>query len=646
MTSRTLIKIGVGVMIAGVAAWFGFTTWRDGVVERQRTRASEAVQQLVEQQRWLEARSAVREFWRTYGGDVSVEEQSQWREYDVLTSERTGDLARLVWLESQFPELVHTREETCLMIARSFAAAGQSEEADRLREVWRGREENPQWWFYWEVDQHLAAGRAEEAQLLLESREFEGEADAGRNVRLAFLAPDPVAAWAGLQSAVELDPRDPDVRSFRAQFLERLGAVDLARVEYAAALVADPDDVVRRDQLAQFYLRQGNPNLALQTWREGLTDAAPDFLWLRILFWERLLGSDAARLPEPAVGVWTDLIHTLQATPTDQFWDHTLIEDPLLRRRAAQRPEVELLMALEHIRTGQLMEAVELFSTLSDEARALQPVATTAIRSVLRWRLVELEPDFGFLPPAPTGAVEHTLMTQLRNWPADGLSEETQAVLLGPDMATALMLAAGWPQAALMVRNPGVGEDDAAPEWLPYGTAVSLQQVESTDAALAYLQDRTPSPTLRLLAAEMTWEDDPEQARPQLRSLSKVEGDVGFRASWLLATAAMNDGNVAEAVEVIEASAALSESTTGKELLARAALALGMNEKAAAIYQELGPVSLDAGLWMAREAFVAGNWEDARALTLELIDRFPAQVELRSNLDRIEEARVAAEAGQ
>jgi len=339
----------------------------------------------------------------------------------------------------------------------------------------------------------------------------------------------------------------------------------------------------------------------------------------------------------------TELIRVLQAIPTDRFWDHAQIEDPLLRRRAAQRPEVELLMALEHLRTGQMMEAVELFSTLSDEARALQPVAVTAIRAVLRWRLVELAPDFGFLPPAPDGAVEHTLMTQLRNWPAEGLGKETREVLQGPDVATALMLAAGWPQAALMMRDPVAGEADDAPEWLPFGVAASLRQVEGVNAALTYLQSRSATPALRLLAAEIMWSKDPAQGRLQLRGLSKVAGDVGFRASWLLATAALNEGKAAEAVKVVEDHEALRESPAGQELLARAALALGMDEKAGAIYAELGPVSLDAGLWLAREAFVAEDWENARSLTLELIDRFPAQIELRRNLQTI--AAAEAEAG-
>jgi len=645
MTSRTLIKIGIGVMIVAIGTWFGVRGWRDAVVERQRSRAAEAVQELVAEQRWLEARGAVRNFWRTYGADVAREEQARWREYDVLTSERTGDLARLVWLESEFPDLVHSREETCLMIVRSFAAAGQSEEADRLREVWRGREEHPHWWFYWEVDQHLAAGGPEEARLMLESREFVGEADAGRHVRLAFLAGTPGDAWAALQEAVERNPRDPDVRSFRGQLLERIGAPDQARVEYVAALVAAPDDVVRRDQLAHFYRRQSNGRLALQTWRDGLTEAAPDFLWLRVLCWERLWGGEAAPLPAAPVGAWSDLIGALRALPPDRFWQEGMIDDPVSRRRAAQRPEVELLKALEEVRVGRLHEAMELFSELSAEARALHPVAVAAVRAVLRWRLLELEPDFGFLPPAVPGTVEHTLFQQLRDWPAAGLLPETADVLAGPNMGTALMLAAGWPQAAMMM--PRSADFAAAvPDWLPYGVAVALNQQAGSEAALTYLKSQPVRPTLRLLMAEITWGDRPADALAQLRSLRQEPGDVGFRASWLLAMAAINQGQPEEAVRLVEAHPQLREARSGRELLARAALARGDEARVNAIYEELGPESLDAGLWLARTAFVGGDWPRARALTLELIDRFPAQVELRRNLDRIDEAEGAATVGR
>ncbi|GAB5558389.1 MAG: hypothetical protein SynsKO_00360 [Synoicihabitans sp.] len=646
MAPKTVAKISIGVVTVMACAWFGFSAWRDAVVDRQRARASEAVEGLLADERWLEARGAVKEFWRTFGSKLSQEEERRWRALDITTSERTGDLARLVWLESEFPDLMRENESASLLVVRTFAAAGQPDDAERVRDAWRGREQKPSWWFYWEVDQLIAAGNSEEVRMLLEGRRFEGEADAGRLLRLALLARNPIEAWSALQKAVEQDPRNVDARSFRAQMLERAGATEQAQVEYVSALVADPQDIVRRDQLAQFYLRHGNATQALQTWREGLTPAAPDFLWLRVMLWERLHGGTGDAIPEPAVGNWTELIGALDRLPADVFWNDAALMEPVLKRRAAVRPEVVLLGVLELLKSGQEMEALERITALNDETAALAPVGFAAIKAVLRWRLLELQPDFGFLPQPAPGVVEHDVMTQLRNWPAEGLSEEMKGVVLGDHVWSAMMLAIGWPQAAVIMAEAETDDSDA-PSWWHYGITVALDGTRGRERALAHLQSVSDrGPTLQLLDAELKWESDPSAARSESAKLATLQGNTGFRAAWLLATDALQNGDASRAVAVIRAQPQLESSLAGKELLARAELAAGNASAAGIIYRELGVNSLEAGMWLARQAFTAQDWDEARELTLALIDRFPTQVELRANLEKIDEAMEAADGVQ
>jgi len=625
-------------------AWFGFTTWREVVVERQRDRALTGVQQLIAEARWSEARGAVRAFWRDYGNQLSENEKLTWRELDIESSEQSRDLTRLVWLESRYPDLVHGRETASLLITRTFAAAGQFEESDRLREAWRGREENPELWLALDVDRLLAASKPDEARLLLESMKFAGEADLGRQLRLALLAPTPLEAWAALNEAVRIDPTNADARSFRAQILERAGATEAARVEYVAALVANPEDPVRRDQLAQFYRRHGGTAQALQTWRDGLTPTAPDFFWLRTLLWERLFGAGERAVPEASAGVWSSLIEALTELPPDRFWSEAAIADPAQARLAAERPEVELLSLLENLREGREGAAATDAAALSPSTHVLAPAGIAVVQAVLRWRATALVPAWGDLPAKLPGLEEHVLIDQLREWPGEALPPETATLLSGPHAWTALMLGSGWPQAALIMAGEGLTTPaQEVPEWYHYGLAVALRQNEGAIAALTYLQAVPATPALQLLAAEIGWTQESPEARGQLETLATNSGDVGYRAAWLLAVDALGRADWAQAQAWIEEHPGLVRSVTGRELLARTALSSGRPEQAAAIYTELGTSSLEAGMYLSRVAFTAGDWAQARELTEALMADFPAQIELRRNLEKITAAEQAAE---
>ena len=625
-------------------SWFGVTSWRAKVVHEQRVRVHAGVEALLEEQRWLEARGAVREFVRSYGKSLDSDESREWRRLDVLASDGAGDMARLVWLEQQDPELLAQMEPASLKIVRTLSAAGQAEEAERVRSRWRGREAHPEYWLAADVDQLLARKQIEEARTLLNSNHFEGTADVGRLMRLALLAPTPAEAWDQLTAAVRADSRHPDVRSFRGQILERAGDATNARTEFVAALVADPADPVRRDQLANFYLRHGATASALQTWRDGLGSTGADFLWLRVLFWERVAGGTGELLPAAPVGAWSELIQTLTDLPPDSFWREGLLTDTAVSRRAELRPEVEILRLLEALRMGDEFDARTRAVALGAPAEAMAPVALGALQSVLRWRATELKPQFGDLPVAPPGQVEHVLFEQIRAWPANGLPEATAKLLAGPDAWSALMLAAGWTESALRLAGDRLITPTAdAPEWFYYGMAVALRQRRDDAAARDYLNNCPSSPGLRLLAAEISWSGGADDAaRAAMASLVAEPDAAGYRAAWLLANDAFARREWAEARRWVQARPELENSIGGQEILARSWASEGDLVTATRIYEALGPRSLEAGLMLARRAFDANNFGQARELIEALLGRFPDRIELRATLEEV----VAAEAAQ
>src|SRR5207248_2058510 len=139
-------------------------------------------------------------------------------------------------------------------------------------------------WFELDVDALLRRGRRAEAAALLNSQSFSGAADCGRLARLAMLntPANLKAAWDYLDRAFALDPHNPEVRLFRGEILDGVGRHDPAKVEYLAALEADPDNPFIRDQLAEFYRRAGSYDLAMITWASGLTNnSATDLIWLK-----------------------------------------------------------------------------------------------------------------------------------------------------------------------------------------------------------------------------------------------------------------------------------------------------------------------------------------------------------------------------
>lgn len=436
------------------------------------------------------------------------------------------------------------------------------------------------------------------------------------------------------------------MRTFRAQILERVGRIEEARIEYVAALTAAPNDVVRRDQLAEFYRRRGAGALASQTWRDGLTPTAPDFLWLRMRLWERLWGRDGAPLPPPSPGAWTPLIDGLADLAADRFWSDRVLADEALARRAVTRPAVGFLRVLECLRTADEAGAMLLLGGMSETERGWDATAVAMLQVVLRWRATGVKPRDGELPGAAKGLAAHVLLEQLRAWPAGDLPVETARLLRGPDAWTALMLACGWPEAALTMAGTRLASPaPELPDWFYYGVAAALRERRSGAAALAYLAQAPTTPLLRLQAAELHWGEGDPAGRVGLAELAGMTGAVGYRAAWILATAAAEQGDPGAARAWVLGQPELAASPTGRALLARLALAEGDAAGAAAWYAQLGPDSLEAGMFLAREAFAAGRWAEARELTNALLERFPGELALRANLDKIAtaEAKAAAE---
>jgi len=123
-----------------------------------------------------------------------------------------------------------------------------------------------------------------------------------------------------------------------------------------------------------------------------------------------------------------------------------------------------------------------------------------------------------------------------------------------------------------------------------------------------------------------------------LGKIAAGESPHASRAAWTLALAELDRGNPAKAREITLAAPALAAGVQGKEILARCALAEGSRAETLRIYQELGEQSVDAMIFLSKEAFAGGDFEQARKWTAKLAQRFPEQPSFRQNLIKIDAA--------
>jgi len=246
--------------------------WRSSVIRNREKKDRQMAAHLIETGRADEA-AAVAGTLAKKAADSQL--RSHWQETEITALVESGDSARLVTLYRNDPSTILAMEDASVLTARSlFFNCHDEKSAVALIATWKNKRQHPEWWFCLQVDSLLAKKKRKEAITLLKQRHFPGTADTGRLLRLAVLcdlthATGIRSAWEYVQAAYRIAPHDPDVRSYRAQILERLGRYGEARVEYVAARLAKPQSVYHCDQLAEFYQHQGSTAMAIQTWTSG-----------------------------------------------------------------------------------------------------------------------------------------------------------------------------------------------------------------------------------------------------------------------------------------------------------------------------------------------------------------------------------------
>lgn len=652
---KTIKLIGI---IAGVIALLAVALvfWRNSVIERRHLASLQQVEKLLEEQSSREALVLINA--RPGGGD-SREIDQRWLAAEVEACAQLGLIARLQTLLSMSPSLTLSNENAALILARAYLHGGEINKGLDIAQSWQAKSDRPHLWFAYTVDTELFQGKRDQAYQLLSSKKFEGPGDSVRLSRLALLSAqeDPTVSWNLLAEAYTANPQDTDVRSFRGQILETLGSNQLARVEYVAAHVASPQNFVLRDQLAEFYRRQGSFLNAQQTWEPALTNRPPAFLPLKATFWSRV--ARPVNLPEFDLSdqdPLSALVDFITELPEDHFWDEAKFKQ-LKRSRffESQRQELYWLKLLETFRNNDLETATQMVRGNPFRERVFDPTLDRALAAWLSWKETGLLDAYGInLEQIQINPTRHSFLNSIaeqmklekQNRNAFKLHEDLANLFQSESAAGLIFLTAGWLNAGLDLLGPHDWESDT-PSWIPYSVTQAIRAVDGPEKALEYAKRQPPSDELELVIAELHISKGEMQFGLQkLEELHQLPNAVGYRAAWLLSADTLKKGNHTKLQSIIANQPLLQEKPAGQELLAKSALMQGATNQAEMIYEKIASDSIEAKAFLASLAFQKKDFAKARELTERLILALPDELSLRDNMEQIARAEAAEAAKQ
>ena len=648
MTKRRPLILLVVLTLLTVTGACGFRWWRAQRAVLRELQALARAQSLLKRGHPEDALSLVDNY------SIGSKDPA-WFAVQLQAVTKIPDLARLALLFDRFPAEVLKDEDASTLLARGFLQEQMRTEFERVRAAWRGREVQKEVWRLLDADLLLLTGQQRQAEKLLSGSEVTSAADAPRLVRLALVIADrdPAGACKLLDQAVALQPTNSMARWSRGEILERMGRLRLARVEYASALATTPANPYWRDQLAEFYVRCHNHDVALQTWAEDSAKPSPDFIQLKLQFFHRVLRpAPAGSTVATAEGELEPLVRLIDRVPAGHFFDTNAFSRlPGATTFAAQRPEVYWLRLLEALQTGSEADALDLLLTGTPRLQSWDPDLAGALARVLHFRRkqslnppgIAFKTTWGETNRPPFFALLERAARDEQAAPDHKakLPPEFSAVLRGSNIFSQLLLTAGWREAALQLRrSPRVepGEPDAL--GAAYAEALSLNR--NARAALDFLGTGPLPPAAVLVRGELLLEvGRHDEALVQLRALAKLNSPGGVRASSLLALDAMEKKDYPLARQTVAEQPLLAQSDLGKELLARVALADNRLPEAEQIYRGIMKTSIEAKTWLAQKAFKEHKWQEARQIVNESLDLIPDSPQLRESLAAIDKAEAA-----
>ncbi|MBA3602671.1 MAG: hypothetical protein H0W50_03320 [Parachlamydiaceae bacterium] len=613
---------------------------------------------LLEQGEIVQAMNIIKMHEKLFDYETSV--GRQWLDLYISASIASRDYPQLIALFQRFPESFWANEEASLHLGNALITAQNADEYSLLRHGWRGKESRQQEWLFLDVDTLLLSNQNEEAIKMLQSNCLAGTEDCQRLVRLALLSvnDNPKVAWEYLTEAGLKDPQNPDIHTYRARLLESVGKNALALSEYTSAVNTAPSNIFLKDQLADFYLRHGQFPHARSVWLETLNGPTLDTIWLKAVFWSRMISPITFKWStlSPPVGKSHAFNLYLLGLEADQFWNESLFDKiPNAQVLLETQQATFWMRLLDHLKNRRENSALKLIEAniFADELwdssleRALHQILTyrkTGKMPVTDDASKELEVTKIAKAYNAQGNPFFAALNRMSNMSIvqDGVNVELKSLIDSDEAFAAAFISAGWLEAGLQLHAMAKYPDEF-PDWATASMIEAISSNHSPEGALKFAMEQPLSPRLAgVVDVLLKLSKDDKSMLDKLQVFSQESTEKGIKASWLLSLIYIEKGEPLKAKQTIMAQGKFADSVIGKESLARIALLENYPVLATSFYESIEDVSSEAKSYLAWKAYTEKKWERARQLTEALLKIYPDNSMLKENLHKIsEEEKVA-----
>ncbi len=655
---KPAIVIGF-LLLAAILVLAGIEWWTGGALSGRRERNEYAyAQKLIAENKIWKAQGIINRYTSEYSEDPKG--HPDWLSLAIITLSKTPeDSKKLLSLYTTYPKAFNNQDEKVILaLASQLILQRNYEDYQNLKKEWASKTKDPAMWLSLDSDVLVTQDKRQEAIDLLKSKTFNGPQDLPRLVRLGILTGKENLGntWNYLNEAAEKDPKNPDVRVYRAQILEQINKLPLARLEYISAIQADPKNPKTYDQLAEFFRRHGQFQAALAVWNLALPLEGSDEIWVKTLFWNKVSVPYKIEWDKltPPDGKYTALIEYLLSLKPNQFWDAESYQKvPNGQAFVASQQEtfwLRLIDALQHDRSG---EAADILYYNPFKNVTWSPVIQDLLEKVITFRKTgafKKENQVTFQTDTPESkqskeTFDHPFIRQLDQLSShtpmelskDIMPNDLRNLLMSPEAYSATFLVGGWLNAALSLNKLAVIPNDF-PLWYSYGLTQAIRFLKGPQQALEFATKQPSSPPLDLLLGELlVTTGNPDAALDKFQQLESYQNEVGYRAVWMSSLIDIDKGRYKEAQEKIDSRPPLANSLVGKETLALIALREGKEADAEKLYLEIVEKSPTAKYYLASKAIKQKNWKQAKAWMQELLREYPDNQDFINLYKQIEE---------
>ena len=536
-------------------------------------------------------------------------------------------------------------ETKALESANHLLSVGRYSEYRSLREEWQMKASFISEWFFLDVQEYLLSGNRQGAIDLLSAHSFTGKAETDRLVQLAALhvVESPSNAWEYLAEASTKDPRNADLHTFKANLLDSNDKHENAEKEFSHAIQKDPNNPYLKEQLADFYIRNGRFLEATKVLERGLNNPSLSSLWIKALFWSRMATpiaiSKSSRPPEDKLAPFVGYLNGL---PPQMYWDAKafgVLTDKETYLKTQQ--ETFWLQLVAALRIDDISSVENLLNNNSFYKDSLAPQLEKSLKTVIAYRKGTHPVSDSLMQLSVDSTKESFIVTlaALSDVPPERLPAlipvELHEILKSNEAFSIPFLAHGWYEAALQLHSSS-SIPETSPSWIALELTKALVENRGGEVAMTFASKQKSSPELTLLMAETYLAlDNSKEAFNCLSCIYKKTDDIGEEATLLIAPIFLAQNNCSAVKESILNQPALANNISARELLARAFYQEGDAETACRLYTSLQEHSPEAKSFLAQKAFAEKDWIRAYRLTSELIEIYPDSETLKENLKSI-----------